>query len=306
VTEAPRDGAPEAAAEGAPAGGTRCLNCDAALHGPFCAQCGQRALPPRPTVRELAGEAWQEFVNLDGKVATTLRLLVMRPGFLTADSLAGRRARYIGPLRLYLVCSLAYFFATATLPDPAHKTRTTATASGGVRISRGTASDAAAAPKATPASCEPRKPSESDFEWRVRSMDCRSDRDPAAFERAMRQNMPRMMFVMLPVYAAILGLFFRGPTFPEHLYFALHLHAFVFLALLLERLGDVWPGGKWDGRLGFALVVWVVVYSVAALRRVYGRGRGSTIARSVGVAAVYAFVFVLALIALLAVTALTL
>ena len=115
MTDAPRDGAP--AADARPAEGARCLNCDASLHGPFCARCGQRALPPRPTLRDLAGEAWQEFVNLDGKVATTLRLLVTRPGLLTVDSRAGRRARYVGPLRLYLVCSLAFFFVDSVMPD---------------------------------------------------------------------------------------------------------------------------------------------------------------------------------------------
>ena len=35
-----------------PGSGT-CLNCGAALTGPFCAQCGQRNIPPYPSVREL-------------------------------------------------------------------------------------------------------------------------------------------------------------------------------------------------------------------------------------------------------------
>jgi len=43
-----------------------CLNCGAQLSGRFCASCGQRAIPPRPTVRELAGDAWNELVGWDG------------------------------------------------------------------------------------------------------------------------------------------------------------------------------------------------------------------------------------------------
>ena len=46
----------------------RCLNCNAPLHGPFCGACGQRAVPPDPTVRELAGDAWNELTGYDGRI----------------------------------------------------------------------------------------------------------------------------------------------------------------------------------------------------------------------------------------------
>ena len=39
---------------------SRCLNCRALLTGRFCANCGQRAVPPHPTARELAGDAIAE------------------------------------------------------------------------------------------------------------------------------------------------------------------------------------------------------------------------------------------------------
>ena len=35
------------------------LNCGAALHGSFCSACGQRSVPPDPSVAEVAGDAWQ-------------------------------------------------------------------------------------------------------------------------------------------------------------------------------------------------------------------------------------------------------
>ena len=98
-----------------------CLNCAARLTGPYCAACGQRALPPEPRLRELAGEAWDALVDVDGRVPTTLRLLLASPGELTAQYLAGRRARYVGPLRLYLTCSLAFFLLDAALPARARR-----------------------------------------------------------------------------------------------------------------------------------------------------------------------------------------
>lgn len=40
--------------EGVSSSSGDCLNCGSALRGRFCAGCGQRAIVPYPTVRELA------------------------------------------------------------------------------------------------------------------------------------------------------------------------------------------------------------------------------------------------------------
>src|SRR5687767_11829400 len=94
-----------------------CLNCGAALEGRFCSACGQRDVPPYPSVRELALDAATEFSGWDGRLSSTLRALVRRPGLLTLEFLEGRRARYVSPLRLYLSTSLAYFLLAAAAPS---------------------------------------------------------------------------------------------------------------------------------------------------------------------------------------------
>src|SRR6476620_3598888 len=94
-----------------------CLNCRAALVGPFCAQCGQRDIPPYPSTRELVVDAFWELSGWDGRFASTVKALVQRPGLLTREFLEGRRARYISPLRLYLMCSLVYFLISAAAPE---------------------------------------------------------------------------------------------------------------------------------------------------------------------------------------------
>src|SRR5262249_50743304 len=80
-------------------------------------ECGQRAIPPHPTLRELAGEAFVEFSGWDGKLAETLRTLIRAPGKLTIEFLEGRRSRFISPLRLYLTSSLGYFVLAAAAPN---------------------------------------------------------------------------------------------------------------------------------------------------------------------------------------------
>src|SRR5512134_2916793 len=110
------DGPIDSAPEGSWA--STCQNCGTPLTGRYCSRCGQRAIPPRPTIRELAGDAWNELVGWDGKLVRTLRMLVRHPGELTRAAIEGRRARYISPVRLYLICSVVYFLAVAAVPLP--------------------------------------------------------------------------------------------------------------------------------------------------------------------------------------------
>lgn len=62
-----------------------------------------------PSAGEFLHEFVGHFVALEGKLWKTLKLLVLRPGQLTVDFLAGRRVPFIAPLRLYLTLSLVFF-----------------------------------------------------------------------------------------------------------------------------------------------------------------------------------------------------
>src|SRR5262249_43593287 len=52
-----------------------------------------------------------EFLNWDSKFFTTIALLILKPWRLTNEFLAGKRVRYVNPLRLYLLASILFFFA---------------------------------------------------------------------------------------------------------------------------------------------------------------------------------------------------
>ena len=83
----------------------QCLNCDAPLAGPFCSQCGQAAQEVVLPLRQVLADAVDEFLKWDSRVLRTLWPLLTRPGFLTTEYLAGRRVRYVAPLRLYFFIS---------------------------------------------------------------------------------------------------------------------------------------------------------------------------------------------------------
>jgi hypothetical protein len=88
---------------------TACENCGTALQGAFCHACGQSAHNPLHDVKHALEEVFESFWHLDGRVFRTLRDLFV-PGRVACNYLAGQRARYIPPLRLFLVLTVLTFF----------------------------------------------------------------------------------------------------------------------------------------------------------------------------------------------------
>src|SRR6059058_4837412 len=90
---------------------THCENCGAELTGPHCAQCGQAAIDYRRSFRHVIVDVLDSFLNWDSKFFATIGLLIVKPWQLTNEFLAGKRVRYLHPLRLYLLASILFFFA---------------------------------------------------------------------------------------------------------------------------------------------------------------------------------------------------
>jgi hypothetical protein len=94
-----------------PASARRCENCGTPLYGPHCHACGQ---PIKGLVRHFSsvlGDFFDTVFNIDSRVLRTLGPLLTRPGFLSLEYFAGRRVRYVTPMRLFLFLSLVMFFA---------------------------------------------------------------------------------------------------------------------------------------------------------------------------------------------------
>jgi hypothetical protein len=89
-----------------------CANCGGAIDGNFCSVCGQRRLRADDlSLRHAWRHLVDQMLDVDGRIFRTLATLFKRPGQLTLDFLEGRRAKYIHPLRLFLVFSAIYFVA---------------------------------------------------------------------------------------------------------------------------------------------------------------------------------------------------
>lgn len=87
----------------------RCLNCGHVLHGQYCGICGQRSSSRLISLWGLITEGLGDLLDMDSRLWRTLRALLLRPGYLTAEYLEGRRARFMPPFRMYLAFSLLFF-----------------------------------------------------------------------------------------------------------------------------------------------------------------------------------------------------
>ena len=95
-----------------------CRNCGTSLAGRWCHACGQDSRDPLRDFPVLAGEFFDSVFGWDSRLGRSLRLLFGSPGALTTEFVAGRRVRYLGPLRLYLIISVLFFACYALTPDP--------------------------------------------------------------------------------------------------------------------------------------------------------------------------------------------
>jgi hypothetical protein len=253
---------------------TNCLNCGADLHGAYCAECGQAAVEPNPTFHDFFHEVSHELFHVDGRLWQSVRLLFMKPGFLTIEHREGRRARHVAPMRLYLTFSVIFFIIAVYAPlemkvrmDPK---RGRVLTTGGIDISGDV-------------------------------LKGRTDLEVAEWIHKIEHEwMPRVMFVMVPVYAGLVGLVTRRQRrrFPQHLYFAVHAHAAWFGILTLAELTRFWQRPIVSQGSAYAAVAAIAVYTAVALHRVYGGGWIRTAVRTIATLFAYVSLMIVATVVL--------
>ena len=88
---------------------TNCLNCGADVIGKYCHNCGQENSEPQESVWHLVLHFFTDITHFDGKFFSSLKDILVRPGFLSKEYMAGRRAKHLNPIRMYLFTSFIFF-----------------------------------------------------------------------------------------------------------------------------------------------------------------------------------------------------
>jgi hypothetical protein len=226
-----------------------------------------------------------------------MALLIFRPGRLTRDYIEGKRVRYIEPLRLYLTFSIIFFAIfklggvhfgdTVTVGPRAQQAREARTAPAGETavLVKGSLEEGRSELR------KRRKPDsliefDAGDDKRMQAMAASIhpalgekvahfntlswEAQGSALQRAFFSYAPYALFLLMPVFAALLKLLYLGSgrRYGEHLLFALHTNAFAFLMLSLVLIV---PDGV--PLLAPLLMLWLTCYLPTAMRKVYGGGR---------------------------------
>ena len=235
-----------------------CPNCGQPAMGAYCSHCGEKRRDRTDwKLSSIAGETFAEITNVEhSKLWQTFRLLLLKPGQLTRDYWGGRRKRYLGPVKLYLV-----FFALTLLLYSIHQP----TAVYDVRTFVA----------ANPTGGFPRL---------LEKLATKRGLPTSQLIQEVNSSLQRylsMSQVFYPlVVALVLKLLLRRRRlyFAEHFIFALHILAFINLSSvfawpLLVLFGIDASAMKYTPAFlvtTFLSLVWTAAYLLLALRRAYG------------------------------------
>lgn len=226
----------------------------------YCSQCGEKRRDRAEwKLSNIASEMFAEFTNLEhSKLWQTFRLLLFKPGQLTRDHWNGRRKRYLGPVKLYFIFfALSLVLYSIHRPTAVYDIRTLAAADAAGKI-----------PRVLESLAETRKTSVEQVAQEL---------------NARWQSYISLSQVVYPLFVALalmLLLRRRRVFFAEHLIFALHILAFLFLSFVI-----FWPAFLLFGirttadqytpaflAVSAGSLIWTAVYLLLALRRAYGEG----------------------------------
>jgi len=117
------------------------------------------------------------------------------------------------------------------------------------------------------------------------------EQNPDLIKDKVFDVLPATMFVLLPIVALLFKFWylFAKKFYVEHLIFALHNHAFIFVALLIMLLANSYAGWVDPSEealvtsvvnfMDVIIVVWIPVYMLLSLKRVYQQGWWMTMAK---------------------------
>jgi len=249
-----------------------CLNCAAPLKGPYCHNCGQ---PDRHFIRFFPKVLWDmvnEAFDFDSRFFRTLFPLLFSPARLTMEYIAGRRARYVNPLRLYIITSVLFFIIVNFFAgDSLEITTDNNSGQSGVFITDGSEDKVESEadqstklenkttnkkeehlditldngedwhPETNPITFGDTFSEESlkeinQFLWEMaKKLEKAINDDPKVLIDEFLNVIPQLMFILLPLFAFLLKLtyIYKKHYYMEHLILALHSHSFIFLTVLL-------------------------------------------------------------------------
>ena len=280
-----------------------CLNCGMPLSGEsFCPNCGQNNDSRKLPAWKLFTEGISGFFSVDSKVFRSFRPMLTKPRQIVLNYTAGKRATYLHPARMYLSVSIIFFLLQSILSGSA------------VQIEP-VESDLDQEKEDIVVFFEPDSLSQNEYSriafyvqkhprwsWEqvkeasgVRSGFWKEfyhlhaqkmmNMEWASFMDYLKSKMPLILFLILPVLALILKLFYlrKGIYYVDHLIFAFYTQSALFMLLTIGIVLDTIFGTSME--LLFSILLFFYLYF--SLRRVYSQSRLVTFVKLGAISIVY-------------------
>ncbi|RIJ43065.1 DUF3667 domain-containing protein [Pontibacter oryzae] len=311
-----------------------CLNCGTTVHDKFCPSCGQENLELHEDFLHLALHSVGHYFHFESKLFNSIVPLFTKPGYLTKEYFAGKRASHLNPVSMYIFISILFFFLftantninkreiiddntaaakPATEKENIRKAVSLAKNKLNEDVTAGEISEKTAAYTYTmldkteaaldTSQARPnkavsyKKPAanaeqthaageEAEETGVIHSLKAKfkevatNDLSSELFKNKLVSHLPKIMFILLPLFALILKLVhWRSPKlYVEHLIYSIHIHSFMFLFIsLLIILSWIMPFlSDWLSLLGSIIILW---YIYRSMRNIYGNSRWRTISK---------------------------
>ncbi|WP_299819757.1 DUF3667 domain-containing protein [uncultured Pontibacter sp.] len=301
-----------------------CLNCGTTVTDKFCPSCGQENLELHEDFVHLVLHSVGHYFHFESKFFNSIVPLFTKPGFLTKEYFAGKRASHLNPISMYIFISILFFFLftansnsnkkdiieenaaskEALTQEEAEEIRTEVSNSISPKagdytytilnnaqvITDSAGSQNAAIVPATPAANTAKadkdkysiniggdNPVTNSLQAKFRQV-LDDDLSSELFKNKLVSHLPKMMFILLPLFALILKLVHRRSKkfYAEHLIYSIHVHSFLFLfGSILIVLKWILPFiSGWIQFIGFVIILW---YIYRSMRNIYRSTRWRTV-----------------------------
>ncbi|MCC7029711.1 MAG: DUF3667 domain-containing protein [Chitinophagaceae bacterium] len=312
-----------------------CLNCGYELSGPFCSQCGQKVLLHKDSFWHLLVHFVSDYFHYDGKFAQTVKALFSMPGKITGDFTAGKRSRFLNPIQLYLFVSAIFLFVFTkyifTVSSSCHsmeevyerypiikaeQQKTFDTSKyvhnpfGFTIDKRGFQVNNKVYTLRQYDSIEASLPANQregglhrSFHRKLLKINDKAviidDISSVQYPRAIYSSLPKALFILLPIFAFLLKLFFRRRPYADHIIFSLHFHTMVFLMLTVFMLTGYAVDFAHFDMIGLLMLCAIVVYLYIALFHYTGQKWLPLTLKFIALGATYTFILLMSAFAIL-------
>ena len=272
-----------------------CKNCETQFKGKFCPNCGQSVYefdrPFKFLIFDFAGNIFA----FDTRFWKSLLSLIIRPGKYTSNYVKGQRASYTPPFRLYIFTSFIFFLLLSIY------VKQNVAINDKDQMEMFTAIDEQLNDEKT--KTDSIKIQNVELMPKYKKMAGTAKEiinNPSTYLNQYIKFISWALFLLMPVYACFLWLFFRKSRvyYFNHLIFAVNQHTYVFLiGIVILVAGLLAPTRSYYPE--YFLILAIPIYIYLGYLHYYKKGYFTTLFRLLAMVIFYTIALIVALVSIL-------